>query len=272
MSWRGLRIKPSAAPDEIIQALFDAGAIAVQEDAGDIVTHFPPDANLERIVISVSAADPGAQVIISDTPDISVSSLHGTVSVQKLGKITIAPPWDAPNIDSPGLVVIDPAMGFGTGEHPTTRGVIRLMQKVIRPGDTVADLGAGSAILAIAAAKLGASRVYAVENDEQAIGNAEENVAGNQVGEMVSVIEGDAGVLLPLIGPVSLVLANIISSVLLQVMPVIHSGVAAGGHAILSGILYSERGEIISSATAAGFTVVEEDAEGEWWSVLLSRP
>lgn len=272
MSWRGLRIKPSAAPDEIIQALFDAGAIAVQEEAGDIITHFPPEANLESIVLSVSAVDAGAQIVISNTPDISVASLHGTVSVQKLGKITIAPPWDAPDIDSPGLVIIDPAMGFGTGEHPTTRGVIRLMQKVITGGDTVADLGAGSAILAIAAAKLGASRVYAVENDDQAIGNAEENVAGNQVGDVVSVIEGDAGVLLPLIGPVTLVLANIISSVLLQLMPVIHAGVVQGGHAILSGILYVERDEIVSSAKAAGFAVTEEDSEGEWWSVLLSRP
>ncbi len=272
MSWRGLRIQPSAAPDAIIQALFDAGAIAVQEEAGDVITHFPPDANLESIVLSVSAADPGAQVIISDTPDISVSSLHGSVTVQRLGKITIAPPWDAPDFDAAGLVIIDPAMGFGTGEHPTTRGVIRLMQKVITAGDTVADLGAGSAILAIAAARLGASKVYAVENDDQAIGNAEENVAGNRLGGIVSVIEGDAGLLLPLIGPVSLVLANIISSVLLKLMPIIHSGIASGGHAVLSGILYAERDEILDSATAAGFAVVDEDSEGEWWSVLLSRP
>ncbi len=272
MTWRGLRIKPSAAPDEIVQALFDAGAIAVQDDAGDIVTHFPPDANLEAIVLAVSAADAGAQIVISETPDISVSSLHGTVKVQQLGRITIAPPWDAPGLDSPGLVIIDPAMGFGTGEHPTTRGVIRLMQRIIKSGDTVADLGAGSAILAIAAAKLGAAKVYAVENDEQAIGNAEENVAGNQVSDRVSVIEGDAAILLPLIAPVSLVLANIISSVLLQLMPVIHAGISPGGHAILSGILKGERERILESANQNGFTAIEEDAEGEWWSVLLSRP
>lgn len=272
MSWRGLRITPSAAPDEIIQALFEAGAIAIQEDAGDIVTHFPPDADIEAIVLSVTDADPGAQVVISATPDISAAALHGSVQVQELGKIIIAPPWDAPGIDSPGLVIIDPAMGFGTGEHPTTRGVIRLMQKVLKQGDTVADLGAGSAVLAIAAAKLGAGKVYAVENDEQAIGNAEENVAGNRVAEIVSVIEGDAAVLLPLIGPVSLVLANIISSVLLQLMPVIHAGISAGGHAILSGILRTERDQIVESAERNSFAIVDEDSEGEWWSVLLSRP
>jgi ribosomal protein L11 methyltransferase len=271
VSWQGLRIKPSAAPDEIIQALFNAGAIAVQEEGGDIVTHFPPEADISAITRDVTAADPDAVVSLSVTPDISVESLHGTVQVQRLGKITIAPPWESFAIDEPGLVVIHPAMGFGTGEHPTTRGVIRLMQKIIAKGDTVADLGAGSAILAIAAAKLGASRVYAIENDDQAIGNAEENVAGNRVGEVVSVIEGDAAVILPLVGPCSIVLANIISSVLMEIMPVIHDGVVTGGHAILSGILKSERELIVERASSVGFAIVEEDGEGEWWSVLLKR-
>ena len=74
-------------------------------------------------------------------------------------------------------------MAFGTGEHATTRGVMRLMQDVIRAGDIVADLGAGSAVLAIAAAKLGAARVAAIELDPDAIGNAEENVARNGVAD-----------------------------------------------------------------------------------------
>jgi ribosomal protein L11 methylase PrmA len=75
--------------------------------------------------------------------------------------------------------VIDPGMAFGTGDHPTTRGVVRLMQGAVRPGDLVADLGAGSAVLSIAAIKLGAARAAAIEFDPDAIGNAEENVARN---------------------------------------------------------------------------------------------
>ena len=271
MSWQGLRIKPSAAPDEIIQALFSAGAIAVQEEGSDIVTHFPPDANLEAIKRAVIAADSSAAITVSVTPEISADSLHGTVAVQRLGRITIAPPWESFPADERGLVIIHPAMGFGTGEHPTTRGVIRLLQKILKTGDTVADIGAGSAILSIVAAKLGASRVYAIENDDQAIGNAEENVAGNNVGGVVSVIEGDAGIILPLVAPVSIVLANIISSVLVDLMPVIHDGVAGTGHAILSGILKTERERIVERASSVGFEIVDEDAEGEWWSVLLKR-
>lgn len=271
MSWQGLRIQPSAAPDAIIQALFDAGAIAVQEDADGVVTHFPPETDIGKIRRRLSAADPGAAITLFDTPDIRIDALHGTVSVQRLGKITVAPPWESAAINDPGLVVINPAMGFGTGEHPTTRGVIRLIQEVMQVGDTVADLGAGSAVLSIAAARLGASRVYAIENDAEAIGNAEENVRGNRVGNVVSVLEGDAAAILPLVGPVSLVLANIISSVLMELMPVIHSGTEAGGHAILSGILNAERDQVADRAKSAGFTPVAEDAEGEWWSVLLRR-
>ena len=99
-------------------------------------------------------------------------------------------------------IIIEPGMAFGTGEHATTRGVIRLLQSVIRPGDRVADLGSGSAVLAIAAAKLGARYVAAIELDHDAIENAEQNVARNNVADRVSVIEGDAATLLPLVAPV----------------------------------------------------------------------
>ena len=93
------------------------------------------------------------------------------------------------------MLVIPAGAAFGTGEHATTRGVMRLLPKVLRAGDTVADLGAGSAALSIAAAKLGAARVAALEFDHDAIENAEENVERNGVRDRVRVIEGDALVL-----------------------------------------------------------------------------
>jgi ribosomal protein L11 methyltransferase len=159
-------------------------------------------------------------------------------------------------------------MGFGTGEHATTRGVVRLMQRVVRAGDTVADLGSGSGVLAIAAAKLGATQVAAIEIDPDAIGNAEENVGRNGVGDRVTVIEGDAALLLPLVAPVRIVLANIISTVLLDLLPVIRESLSPGGSAILSGILVEERPELLD-ALADGWSVVAEDREDIWWSVLV---
>jgi ribosomal protein L11 methyltransferase len=162
-------------------------------------------------------------------------------------------------------------MAFGTGEHPTTRGVVRLLPRVVRPGMLVADLGAGSAILSIAAVKLGAARAVAVELDPEAIGNAEENVERNGVAAQATVIEGDAGVILPLLAPVDLVIANIISSVVLALLPTIAAALPAGGPAILSGILLEERPVVSEALARAGWSVEAEDVEEAWWSALIRR-
>src|SRR5205085_11772487 len=121
-------------------------------------------------------------------------------------------------LDPARTIVIDPGMAVGTGDHPTTRGVVRLMDGAIRRGDVVADLGAGSAVLSIAAVRLGAARAAAVELDPDAIGNAEENVRRNGAVGAVTVIQGDADLILPLLAPVRVILANIISSVLISLM------------------------------------------------------
>jgi ribosomal protein L11 methyltransferase len=173
--------------------------------------------------------------------------------------------------DDPMRVIIDPAMAFGTGEHATTRGVIRLMQKLPSMPAIVADLGAGSAVLAICAAKLGASRVVAIELDPDAIGNAEENIAANGVSGVVTVIQGDALLLLPLISPVNLVLANIISSVLVDLLQSIAESLSDGGHAILSGILTDERAMMTEVLARGRWEILGDDVEENWWSVLV-RP
>ena len=160
-------------------------------------------------------------------------------------------------------------MAFGTGDHATTRGVLGLMQDVVRAGDVVADLGSGSGVLAIAAAKLGAARVAAIESDPDAIGNAEENVAANDVAGRVVVIEGDATVLLPLVAPVRVVLANIISAVIRDLLPVVKESLTADGIAIFSGMLVAESEAMRAAFEAAGFVVGADVAEGEWWSCTV---
>jgi ribosomal protein L11 methyltransferase len=183
----------------------------------------------------------------------------------------VAPPWLMGNLDPSTTVVIDPAMAFGTGEHATTRSVIRLMQTIPLTGSVVADLGAGSAILSIAAAKLGASRAVAIEVDPDAAGNAIENIQANGVGDRVHFIEGDAFSILPLVAPVDAIFANILSSVLVELLPVMRDSLAPPGHAILSGMLCEERAAMLKEIEGAGWQVDREDAEEEWWSVLISR-
>ena len=193
------------------------------------------------------------------------------VGAHDLGALSIVPPWLADGRDGRRTIVIEPEMAFGTGEHQTTRGVVRLLPALVRPGDRVADLGAGSAVLAIAAAKLGAAQVIAIEVDHDAIANANENVARNGVETIVTVLEGDAAMLLPLVAPVRVVLANIISSVLLELLPDIAAALTADGEAILSGILVEERESMLAALSSDGWCVVAEDVEGAWWTARIAR-
>ena len=127
-------------------------------------------------------------------------------------------------------------------------------------------------MLSICAAKLGAQRVVAVEIDEDAISNAEENVLANHVEDRVHVMQGDAAVVLPLLAPVDLVLANIISSVLTELLPIVFDSLSPGGHAILSGILETESEGMLEEIRKGGWTVIADDREDAWWSVLIARP
>ena len=230
--WHSVRVRASGEARELaMAALFEAGSQGVLEEADALLTHFPPE----------------------------------------LGSLVVAPPWLVEGRDPARTIVIDPGMAFGTGEHATTRGVVRLMQDVIRSGDLVADLGAGSAVLSIAAAKLGAGRVVAIELDGEAIPDAEENVRVNGVADRVTVFEGDAATLLPLVAPVRVVLANIISSVLVDLLPHVQRALAPHGVAILSGILQEERAHMLSVLDSSGWRVEAEDAEDIWWSATAVR-
>jgi ribosomal protein L11 methyltransferase len=271
--WTTLRVRPSAGRgDAVAAALFDAGSQGVQFHDAAVVTHFPPGADLPLVRRAIREADADAQVdeAATDTTDWS-EAWKRLIGRHDLGGLVVAPPWLAEGTDPARTVVIDPGMAFGTGEHPTTRGVVRLLPRVVRPGMLVADLGAGSAILSIAAVKLGAARAVAVELDPEAIGNAEENVERNGVAARVTVIEGDAGVILPLLAPVDLVIANIISSVVVALLPTIAAALPAGGPAILSGILLEERPVVGEALARAGWSVEAEDVEEAWWSALIRR-
>ena len=269
-----LSITPSAhRADSVSAALFAAGAEALQESGGALLTHAASESVAGAFAAAALAVDPDAIVASTAAPDVDwTTAWRSQIRAHTVGLLTVTPPWLAAPFLPERRIVIEPAMAFGTGDHATTRGVLQLMQDVIRQGDTVADLGAGSAVLAIAAARLGAARVVAIENDPDAIGNAEENVAAN--GVVVTVLEGDAAVFLPLVAldaPVRVVLANIVSSVICELLPVIERSLAPDGVAIFSGMLTNERAAMVGEFTRRGWIVGAECAEGEWWSVVVRR-
>jgi len=274
--WVSVKASPSSAEPmrraALMQAFFEAGAQGVHEDGERLVTHFPPGTDLGAVEQVLRAADLEATIETADVPAVDwTEAWKGSLDAHQVGALVVTPPWLADQYDAATTIVIDPGMAFGTGEHGTTRGVMRLLGGVLRRGDTVADLGAGSAVLAIAAAKLGASRVFAIELDEEAISNAEANIARNGVSEQVHLFLGDAGALLPLVAPVRVVVANIISSVLELLLPTIAEGITPDGAVILSGILSEERAHMLRVLARGGWQVTAEDAEDVWWSVAIRR-
>jgi ribosomal protein L11 methyltransferase len=274
VTYTRLAITPSDAArrDAVSAALFAAGAEGLLEDGAQFITMLTTDALAQGAERAVRAVDSSAQVSREDyEPGDWMDAWRRGVTAHRVGRLVVAPPWEAASYDAATTVVIDPGMGFGTGEHETTRLSLSLMQGVVHPGDFVADVGSGSAVLAIAAAKLGATRAAAIEIDPLAIANAGENVVRNGAGERVSVIEGDAAVLLPLLAPVRVVVANIIATVLLDLLPVIDRALQERGDVIVGGVLRTERDGFVRDLAHRRWRVVREEGEGDWWGAHLRR-
>ncbi len=269
--WRAVCVERCADRDAVMTALFAAGSQGVHEDGDALVTHFPPDADIANVLAVIRAADSTATVNFSDVPAVDWSEWRASVDAHHVGRLVVTPPWRAAEFDPATTIIIDPAMAFGTGEHPTTRGMLRLMQHVVRAGDSVADLGAGSAVLSIAAAKLGATRVAAIELDDGAEGSAIENIRVNGVEGPIRYLVGDATVLLALVAPVRVILANIVSSVLMELLPEMFESLSSDGVAILSGILVEERELMTRAVARSGLRIEREDVEGDWLSILTVR-
>jgi ribosomal protein L11 methyltransferase len=273
VNWRTVRIRTDDAESRqaMAAALLEAGAGGLEERGALLITHVPADTDLTT-VHAAAARRGSVHIETEELGPVDWSAAWPTrVGAQALGAITIVPPWLADSArDGSHAVIIEPGMAFGTGEHETTRCVVRLMQRVVREGDAVADLGAGSAVLAIAAARLGASRVFAIENDEEAIANAEENVSRNGVADRVVVLHGDAAALLAVVAPVRVILANIISSVILELAPAMQRALPRDGVAVLSGVLREERETLLEQLAESGWRCEGEETEGDWWSGIVA--
>jgi ribosomal protein L11 methyltransferase len=273
LTWYSLRVESASHREEALAALFASGAQGVHEDGVALVTSFPFEGEALAAVAAVQAIDQVAVCQVSEAPAVDWSvAWREHARVVSSGSLTIAPPRLAGDLDPASTIVIDPGMAFGTGDHASTRGAALLLQDVVRPGSTVADLGSGSAVLSIAAAKLGASRVWAIELDPEAQENAAENVSRNDVADVVHLFEGDAGVLLPLAGPVDVVVVNIISSVIIGLLPAIADALTPGGHVVLAGILDNEHHVIVDALERDDWKLRRAHVEEDWWSALAQRP
>lgn len=271
MTWYALRVTPGSEREAVISALFASGADGVHEDGGTVITHFPSDAAAHAAAAAVRRVDHAARIDIAPAADVDWSvAWRDRLGEYPLGSLTIVPPWMARGRDPARTIVIEPGMAFGTGDHASTRGAGRLLEDAMQPGSVVADLGTGSAVLAIAAAKLGARAVHAIELDAEALDNARQNIVANAVSDVVTLLAGDARALLPIVAPVDVIVANIISSVLLPILPMLRVSLRPAGRAILAGLLVYERDQVAAAVESGGWRLVRDDLEEEWWSALIT--
>ena len=186
-------------------------------------------------------------------------------------RLIIKPSWKKLRKKDHGKVVlvIDPKMSFGTGHHESTRLCLFLLEEHIRRADKVLDVGCGTGVLSIAAAKLGAKTVVAIDNDEWSVLNARENARNNRVGRRVRISQSDVR-RLPA-GKFDLILSNIDLPTNLAALPFYVKHLARGGTIILSGLLTADLTRILDSLPSARLVPTEYLEENEWVAVSLAK-
>ena len=185
-------------------------------------------------------------------------------------RLLVKPAWVTVGPTDRLIIELDPGMAFGTGYHPTTALCLEALDELIRPGDTVADIGTGSGILAIAAARLGAGAVIAVDIDPAAVQIARENCRRNGVHERVWVACGSAAAAQALLAErcADLVVANILADVIADMAAELRSLLHPGGILVASGIIDDACPAVRACLEQVGFRITEERARGEWRCLL----
>jgi ribosomal protein L11 methyltransferase len=288
MRWAAIRAACPPESEEPVAACFTelgCGGVLIETapDEGrlSVTGYLPVDDRLEErlaglrerlVVLRESGLDPGDGVTVRFVQDEDwAEAWKAYFRPIRVGRsLVIKPSWEmlAPG-EGDRVIELDPGMAFGTGAHPTTQLCLALLEQRMTPGDRVLDLGTGSGILGLAAARLGAREVLALDLDPVAVAAARENVAANGLAGDVRVEEG--GVEAAAGSPYDLVVANILADVIRDLAPALAGRVRPGGRIIASGIIAGRAGEVAAALLAAGFNLEEERAQEEWRALVCRR-
>ena len=282
MPWLSITLELGLAQAELLSdALLEAGADSVVlETATTRPDSEEPDTSRMRLS-AIAAAGTDVQRLVAAAasaaalapPRYEVSQLQDRdwvrQSQSQFGpirageRIWIVPSWHTPPDPAALVVRLDPGLAFGTGSHPSTRLVLRHLERHMSPGASVLDYGCGSGVLAIAAAKLGAGDIAAVDIDPQALASTAENATANDA-TIRTALPGD----LP---PhrYDVVLANILAGPLVTLAPALAARARSGGWIALSGILETQAEEVMAAYAADFALAVGEREEG--WALVEGR-
>lgn len=192
----------------------------------------------------------------------------------RIGKrVVVVPQWEHYDAKHDDIIVkMDPGMAFGTGTHETTRLVMELLESYTTPDATALDVGCGSGILAICAAKLGAGKCRAYDIDPTAVKVARDNICVNGVSERVSCDRSDLlADVEKLEGGYDIVCANIVADIIIRMAPQVADYMKPGGVLLASGIITSRADDVIKALEGGGLRVLERREDNDWCALALGR-
>ncbi len=286
-SWVEVTVEASA---EVAEA---AGAILHELRSGGIVEerrprgrcrlrcYLPPSRLLSTTLRAIRARVHGLRSFGLDPGSVSVAhrpvrgrrwatAWRRHVPPVRVGPVWVRPSWVRVRPPAGSVVVdIDPGMAFGTGLHPSTQLCLRALLQTLPRCDRprVVDAGTGSGVLAIAAARLGAAQVRAIDHDPVAVAVARHNVRRNRVAEVVRVTRGSG--LAPVRGQADVILMNIVADTVIELLPAARRRLRTGGACIASGIVAGRVRDVLRAARRAGFRHRRTLRSGEWRAVVL---
>jgi len=286
-----VRVTPDAE-EAISNMLWESGSNGVIQRDGDttgitetVVGFLPKNTDLESKIggirnlwndlcrLDLATGDCHIEIRPVPTSDWTTSWQKLFAPVQISDRLIIAPPWvkfEATDTRRARIVLIEPGMAFGTGEHETTQLCLRMLEKEVRSGDRVLDIGAGSGILSITSVFSGAQTATAIDIDEEAIENARDNIRRNGVSEQVQVHAGQIDH--PAVnGPYRVIVSNTDLKTLISLLPSFTALLASDGVLLLSGVLLDEEDALTARLDAHGFLLRERYTMGEWWGGVAGR-
>ena len=287
MKWAQVTVTISQeASEAVANRLFDLNALGVEirdaqpptSSSATLVTYFPMDDLVGDRLQKV-------QQFLDQLPEWGIRAGRSSVSLkaiqeadwaeewrssfspQKIGdSIVVAPTWiEIVPKPSEVLIRLDPGMAFGTGQHPTTRLSILLLEKTIKGNEILADIGTGSGILSVAAAKLGASSIDAVDLDETTLPVASNNFRLNDVESVIHLQAGNG--LDVCSGKYDVIIANILTKVLLPMIPKFLRFLNARGVVILSGIMKQETAQVVKALKLHQLSPIDIEQDEEWVAI-----
>ncbi len=243
-------------------------------EIGGYFTEAPDEAGL-AVLAAAFGAKPFA---VSELPETDwVAHVKRELAPVEAGRFFVYGSHDADKLpEGAEPLLIEAAMAFGTGHHGTTLGCLKALDRLANEGfvgQSVADIGCGTAVLAMGAARIWPNVVMASDIDEVAVDVAEANVAANDlVGRVVCVEAAGFGHPdLAAKAPYDLIFANILKAPLIDLAPDMGGNIGAAGHAILSGILNEQADEVVAAYDGAGFDVHTREEIGEWTTLTLTK-